>query len=387
MTPPTSTLPVASHEAKPGRDIALDVLRAAAVFLVLGRHLQDIPPGGPGWLLGPIALWRQAGWCGVDLFFVLSGFLIAGLLFKEQRQHGVISLRRFYVRRGLKIYPPFYAMIVATLVGVWIAGEAGASSPGAASPVTRSHLLAEVFFMQSYFRGMWTHTWSLAVEEHFYILLPLLLMTMGKQARRRSDPFRAVVPVFLITTVAALALRIINAGARPYHHLTHLFPTHLRIDSLMTGVALAYFHHYHRTAFIALLLPWRRWLIASGVAMFIPTLLMPLETLFIHTWGFSLCALGSAAILAGFVLAPMAPSPSTRALAYIGSHSYSIYLWHVPVMVVLEAVFKDHPSFLGESGIYLAASVVVGIVMARVIEVPVLAARDRWFPSRTAKSA
>ena len=94
----------------------LDILRALAVLLVLGRHLPDIPASITGLSRGALELWQRCGWIGVDLFFVLSGFLIAGLLFGEHERHGRIAVRRCYVRRGLKIYPPFYVLLLATVL-------------------------------------------------------------------------------------------------------------------------------------------------------------------------------------------------------------------------------------------------------------------------------
>jgi len=98
------------------RLVVLDALRALAVLLVIGRHLR-IP-----YSLSPESgtrvfaeLWQRGGWIGADLFFVLSGFLVSGLLFREHQQHGRVSLGRFFVRRGLKIYPAFYAFLAATL--------------------------------------------------------------------------------------------------------------------------------------------------------------------------------------------------------------------------------------------------------------------------------
>ena len=84
------------------RNRNLDALRAVAILLVLGRHFEYF------------RLWSQVGWAGVDLFFVLSGFLISGLLFAEWKQRGSIGIARFYVRRGLKIYPAFYVFLAMT---------------------------------------------------------------------------------------------------------------------------------------------------------------------------------------------------------------------------------------------------------------------------------
>jgi len=86
------------------RNRSLDVLRGIAILLVLGRHFNYFP------------LWRQAGWIGVDLFIVLSGFLISGLLFQEYKNTGKLDVRRFILRRGLKIWPSYYLLILATML-------------------------------------------------------------------------------------------------------------------------------------------------------------------------------------------------------------------------------------------------------------------------------
>src|SRR5205814_1907553 len=142
------------------RNLQLDFLRGVAILLVILRHtaLFHIP----GWEASLV----QFGWAGVDLFFVLSGFLISGLLFSEYRQNGMIRFARFAVRRALKIYPAFYFLVLLTV----LAGIAFHTSDAVLRP-----LLHDVFFIQSYIPGTYGHFWSLSVEEHFYILLPVLL--------------------------------------------------------------------------------------------------------------------------------------------------------------------------------------------------------------------
>src|SRR5262249_44717454 len=128
----------------------LDVLRCAAVVLVLFRHLEALPQSVPAVFRVPTRVLFEVGWTGVDLFFVLSGFLVAGLLFREVQEHGRIDIKRFLIRRGLKIYPGFYCLIGAT---VGIAVVHGWNLPW-------NRILSEVFFVQNYHQGLWSQTWS-----------------------------------------------------------------------------------------------------------------------------------------------------------------------------------------------------------------------------------
>jgi peptidoglycan/LPS O-acetylase OafA/YrhL len=101
--------------------------------------------------------WSLSGGQGVDLFFVLSGFLVSGLLFAEFKKYGRISIRRFYIRRAWKIYPAFYVLIAATYLY---------QKFGIGHKMTDVEKVSELFFLQSYVQGFWNHTWTLAVEEH-----------------------------------------------------------------------------------------------------------------------------------------------------------------------------------------------------------------------------
>ena len=121
------------------------------------------------------------GWIGVDLFFVLSGFLISGLLFNEYKTCSSISFKRFFIRRGLKIYPAFYLFLFLTGLVYYLVFHVLSS---------RTHYLAEFFFVQNYWHGVWDHTWSLAVEEHFYILLPTVLLFLVRRSPEQRNPFR-----------------------------------------------------------------------------------------------------------------------------------------------------------------------------------------------------
>ena len=359
--------------------MALDALRALAVLLVIGRHLRTpyaLSPESPTRIFAD--LWQRGGWIGVDLFFVLSGFLVSGLLFREQQQYGKVSLGRFFLRRGLKIYPSFYVFLLAT-VALRIAWG---------RHLEPSQILAELFFVQNYVHGVWNHTWSLAVEEHFYILLPLLLIVLLKRFRGRSDPFTVLPVVCATLMVALLGLRIWNAAAQPFDVATHLFPTHLRIDSLMFGVLLSYWFHYHRDRFRSLVMRHRILLTVLGVALLVPPFLVELPASpALYTIGLTGLALGSGALLATALHAPEYLTKLLAPVARVGGYSYSIYLWHLPVlgyfMTWVEDTLGMRLPWWPRTLIGVTACIVFGIGISQLVEYRVLRFRDRVFPSRS----
>ncbi|MDB5333180.1 MAG: lipopolysaccharide modification acyltransferase [Phycisphaerales bacterium] len=355
----------------------LDSLRAVAILLVLGRHLPRMPGPHASPLFAFAAnLWHRAGWVGVDLFFVLSGFLVAGLLFGEYRERGTVNILRFLVRRGLKIYPPFYLMLAVTLTASLALGER----------VPAKALLGEMLFLQSYLPRLWVSTWSLAVEEHFYILLALVVT--GLLVCVRTRPLRAVPAIFLIVAPLALVARICTSAGSPFSDNAQLYPTHLRIDSLFFGVLLAYFHHFHAAHTAAWVKKFRALLVVAGIALIAPALKLDVSTFFMHTTGLTLLYLGFGMLLLAAVHSRSAGESRTlAAFGRMGAYSYSIYLWHLPFSAYMLRTLTLLPgspiSSITTNAIYIAGSIVAGIIMAKLVEIPVLKLRDRLFPSPT----
>lgn len=358
----------------------IDLLRALAVFLVLGAHMQVCPVEASPLFHFVTGIWNRGGWVGVDLFFVLSGFLVSGLLFREHEKYGGILPLRFLIRRGFKIYPGFWVLIGATVVVGILTGE----------PRNPHSVLSELLFVQNYRSALWQHTWSLAVEEHFYFFLAFFLLLLSWRTSPR--PFSFVPAVFIVFAVMCLIFRILTA-ARPVipgdgSITTHVFPTHLRMDSLFFGVLLSYLYHTHAEQFIGAIRRWRWPLFVLGILCLAPPFIFSLETTpFIYTWGFALFYIGSGALLCALLSMRLPQSWPFRSIAYIGSHSYSVYLWHMAVLLWIVPLFGSFTSpttnWFCYFAIYIIGAICVGIPMALLIEFPMLRLRDKLFPSRS----
>ena len=308
------------------RNPQLDLLRGLAVLGVMFHHYRLKP-------------WFAVGSFGVDLFFVLSGFLISGLLFTDWKRNWRINLGRFYIRRAFKIYPAFYTLTAVSIPVLFIA-EGVKEHP-------LRHLLGEITFTQNYLPHVWGHTWSLAVEEQFYLLLPLLLIALTKL--RPVRPFAAIPAI-------AIGLFVLCAWFRqhPTHGIDPRFAFHCRADGLFAGVALGYLFHFERERFYA----WSKW-------WFLPA-------------AFASLFLGSTTAAGAFLVwwAVRREWLRVTLIERIGVYSYSIYLWHYPLSILFN---REHPHWF-LLPLYIAASLVVGICAAHVVEMPALALRNRLFP-------
>ncbi len=346
-----------SHD---GRNLQLDLLRFVAILGVLFRHLILFTKPNR-WDALPI----RAGWAGVDLFFVLSGFLVSGLLFGELKRTGGIRWPRFLLRRMMRIYPAFYFLVLLTVgVRLW-------ESHGRNARVVGKEFGSDLLFLQSYTPGSWGHFWSLSVEEHFYLLLPLMLFLLLRSGRLAWLP-----ATFLITAVAALAGRLLTARLVPFSWQTHLYPTHLRIDSLFFGVLLAYYAHFDRERFEAAIQKNRTLLACVGIALLLPCVLFDQYDRFNYTFGFTCLYLGFGCMLC---VALRSPPPKqfgiiVPACASVGRYSYSIYLWHIPWLILISRLK------LLSSALYLIGAIAAGVVAARCVEVPSQRWRERLAP-------
>ena len=337
------------------RNQPLDVLRCIAILLVLGRHY-----GYPG-------LWYKAGWSGVDLFFVLSGFLISGLLFGEYQARGAIDVKRFWIRRAFKIYPAFYALMVFVIIDYGAMGE-----------LTR-HIFSDLFFLQDYIKPIAEHGWSLGVEEKFYLALPIVMFVMLR-GKSRPDPFRLVPYLFVALFAGCLALRV--------HGLLHFTtwdaidrPAHLRIDSLFAGVTLGYFQHFRKEEF-ARAGRFPLWL--PAIALLAPLAFCDLQTPWMDTIGLAMLSVGFALFVLWAVNRTMPEWELLKGMAWVGRYSYSIYLWHLIVKAYLG--YYESGQRLITLPLYVIACLGIGRLAAYLVETPFLQLRDKLYPAQKNRS-
>jgi len=347
-----------------GRDLNLDVVRGIAVLLAMGWHFNK--EATSPWFDLLLTPGRILGWAGVDLFFVLSGFLVGRLLLKEKLQTGDFAYARFFIRRALKLWPTLYVFL-----GCMIAVQA--APLGTFLPQIALHV-------QNYFPPrIATHLWSLAVEEHFYLGFGLLFLFFCRQELGA----RYLLITIIIAVVAASILRgiAIDSGVPD---LQIQWQTQYRVDAIGVGVLLAFWsltapRHFSKACsykWILLVL-----CLLSYTAVAILSKNGPWGSLF----GFVFAYLAAAFLLLYFYehryvrRIPFIPT----VIALIGANSYAMYIWHVPVAHLVDLLENRIGHTTTELSVIskYVSSVLFALLMTKVVEVPFLRLRDRLFPS------
>ncbi|MCM0615271.1 acyltransferase [Paenarthrobacter sp. TYUT067] len=306
-------------------------LRSLAVLAVIADHLLGYPIGG---------------FVGVDIFFVISGFLITGLLLREQERKGRISFADFYRRRVRRIMPVAVVVLLATVAAAWTVYPAGR-----AQGITSDGFWALIFGANWHYAAVGTdymqaagpvsplqHFWSLAVEEQFYVVWPwLIVLILGFLASRfgikTTRARRILGSVFFIVIVATFVFAVWESSANP---AVAYFSTVSRTWELGVGALLA----VAGGVFSKLTDAWRTILGYAGLAgiawsLFFVTPSMP----FPGPWA-AVPVLATALVIAagtGGEQRYMYPL-TNRVSGYIGDISYSLYLWHFPVITILTAL-------------------------------------------------
>lgn len=294
---------------------SLDGLRALSVLMVVAAHVN----GSLARLIPFIPFWLYLVWgaLGVQTFFVISGFLITHLLLKELNATRTISLKHFYFRRALRIFPAFYvylAVCLAVTLAGWVPGN------------LRAFLVAGTYTW-NYLGGgseLLVHTWSLSLEEQFYLLWPAALVFLGT---RKS--IKLAVWVILLSPVS----RVVTYFLMPNHRALLNAMLHTGLDSIMFGCLLAIL--WRDVRFNQRVQPFVRGWVAACAAAFC----LVLGPVFLGArfrgsyglvFGFTLNAICLSLILLYVVRIPNSPAGrllNTPVLRHLGVISYSLYLW------------------------------------------------------------
>ena len=372
------------HLPRLGYIPALDGLRAVAVIAVLLYH------GGQAWMPG--------GFLGVDVFFVISGYLITCLLLADFQQHGRSGLKRFWLRRARRLLPALFLMLfVVSLYAVLFLPDAVSQLRG---EVLAALLYVENWFLifrnLSYFQStgrppLLQHVWSLAVEEQFYVLWPLLLaFLLAVWGRHRR---RILLLVGMLVVASTIEMAVLY---HPYTDPSRVYyGTDTRVLALLLGAALAFV--------------WAPWKISgrtgrnaavmldaaavvSGIVLIWMFLNVGEFDPSLYRGGFLAAAMVSAVLIAATVHPASRLTPWLLGFSlfrWIGVRSYGIYLWHWPVYMVTRPHSDVPLTGLPLLALRLVLTFVIAALSYRYVEEPIRhgAIERRWAVYRNAGSA
>ena len=366
--PPVSTIP------------GLDGVRALGIVLVLLFH------GGLSWMGG--------GFFGVDVFFVLSGFLITGLLLAEFRRERTIELLRFWGHRIRRLVPALLALLAALcLYALFLApadtvGQLRGDAFATMLYGNNWHLISQG---QGYFAGLalprpLLHTWSLSIEEQFYVVWPLVVLAVLRLTRSRG----LLLGIALVGAAAsAVEMSLLFDGG---HGLNRVYyGTDTRAQAVLIGAALAIFlgkplrsrrtsgalEATHLVRPLDLGPAARTGLAVLGAASLVAVVFLAATTGEATTWvfhgGFALVAVLTAGLIASVSLVPSSPVAallSLRPVRYVGAISYGLYLWHWPIFVVLT---HDRTGLSGPAllALRLGTTLAIAALSYRFLEMPI----------------
>ncbi len=360
------------------RVVALDGLRAVALCIIMGYHF------GVGRF--------QGGFFSLDIFYVLSGYLITGLLLGEWARAARITLSAFWLRRARRLLPALAVMVVVVTLVVRFTYPAGLY------PDLRMADLSALFYFSNWWQivasgnyffatgavSPLTHTWSLAVEEQFYLVWPLVVVAVLHVGRRFDRGIEVLLGISVVGTVASAAemAYLYHPGmntARLY------FGTDTHAQSILVGSALACVltlvqRHRGREGMAPVATSTRNRVLLTAVGLaglagtVVLTATLSGESTFAYRGGFLCSALSAAALITGAVCVargPIANALSLRPLVWMGTVSYGAYLWHFPVSLELDSA-RTGTSGVTLLGLRVAATFTLAALSYYLVERPVM---------------
>jgi peptidoglycan/LPS O-acetylase OafA/YrhL len=340
------------------REIELDFIRGIAILLVIDFHTPRSP-------FRTFCMWLgfqdHIGVLGVDIFFVLSGFLVGGLLMKEWKVRRGVDGKRFLIRRGFKIWPQYYFYLAVMI----LSGHR-----------TVRQLWGNLLNIQNYVGGV-AHTWSLAVEEHCYLLLTLCMVI----ASRRKASVRGLFYFLLAICVLEIPFRywLVRHGGLVF------LPTHARLDSIGDGVLLAMLFHFAPERFDRLRSRTWFWMLCLIFGLLVYR--GHFHSRFILAQqhdAATLIAISTLLLLYRPIGEGRKHNPIYRFVAWVGVYSYGIYLWHLSLVEPMGSFYVRHPivPFWIYAVALRAGEIGIGVLTTLLCEFPALRLRDRLYPRR-----
>ncbi|MCE3278817.1 MAG: hypothetical protein K0S44_1008 [Bacteroidetes bacterium] len=333
----------------PQRIISIDIFRSIAIISVVFFHFNGSLP---------------MGYLGVDLFFVISGFLIGGLLTKEYEHGKPINFFKFFLQRGFKVWPSYYVFFLVGSVLAYLFYSKIAPQ----EIIPFNDLKRYLFFYQNYtggsFHWSFDHVWSLCIEEHFYILLPLIFIIVQRFFKKKEILFFLLI-MLVFVGIGSKILMLVYSNSKDTYSATNN-----RIDALAWGVILNFITYYlgdklktFRYSYLVFL---------SGLLTFIVLIFFEIysSNVFYHKVVFhSLTPICFALMISGVYYYDF---PNLKPLRLIAYYSYNWYLWHPLFVKVI--LFQIGYNILGFS-IYLVVSFLFAIIFTILIEETFLAKR------------
>ncbi|WP_295117634.1 acyltransferase family protein [uncultured Leifsonia sp.] len=346
-TPSARTLPVVRSKKR----MDLQGLRALAVGLVILNHAFEWPAGG---------------FVGVDIFFVISGFLMTSLLYREYERSGTIKFFAFYRRRIRRLIPASATVIAVTLIGAWALFATGRFMStvwdGIASLffVSNWRFAAEAtdYFAQGAQTSPLQHYWSLSLEEQYYLVWPVAVLVIAMLVIRERHPRVLAAAVSLVITAG---LFLVSLQLTQSDSATAYFITPARLWELSVGATIA----FCMPLFDRLPSLWRPPIMLLSLAgMLLAAAITPSDQGFPAPW--ALLAVVSAAVFIAFPWRP-ARRPWLNPLdnpvfTHLGDISYSLYLWHFPALILITEAFRGLPG--DKTAIPAVVSIAVTLVVA-----------------------
>ncbi|GAB0155177.1 acyltransferase [Chryseobacterium sp. Alg-005] len=332
------------------RFYGLDHLRAVAILLVLLYHYRAF--GHPSW----VDEYGRFGWTGVDLFFVLSGFLISNILFKEIKEHNAINLKVFFIKRFFRIIPPYLFTLFLYFYFI------GFREREALPPLWKFITFTQNFGLDVIHEGTFSHAWSLCIEEQFYLVLPVILLILTRS--KRLDCLKYIT---LCIILFALLCRLISWEKYIIPNLStdHFwlewymkiyYPTYTRLDGLATGVIIGYLYQYSDN--------FRKFIFKYGNALLILGLFSLGFTFWVcneqtsrnaSIFGFTLVALSYGLIVAS-AISPTSLLQKNRVniSAQLANLSYAIYLSHKGIIHFTQSFLEIvHIQISGNAALFI----------------------------------